>query len=133
VLLCSEESVLGEQTRPNRIYCNGYHRYGKEYCTSHRIDEATLDQLINEELSLIKSQAEKNWHSIEKDVKKWISQKSNIEKVISDLEIRMKNLDFETESILMERINDKENRKIYDNRYLNGGRKNRNVLLKSRM
>jgi len=106
--------------KPVRIEytCNGYHRYGKEYCTAHRIDEFTLVRLINEELSLIKSQAEKNWHSIEKDVKKWVSQKSNVEKMINDMEIRIKNLDLEIENILMERINDKENRKIYDSMLL---------------
>ena len=37
--------------------CNGYHRYGKEYCTAHRIDESMLDELIYKELLSIKDKA----------------------------------------------------------------------------
>jgi site-specific DNA recombinase len=94
--------------------CNGYHRYGKENCTPHRIDETTLDKLIFEELIQVKEQAERNWHSIETDVKKWVSQKSNMQKRINDLQTRIKTIEIEIEKILMERINDKENRQIYD-------------------
>ncbi len=102
--------------KPVRIEynCNGYHRYGKDHCTAHRIDEATLDKFIYNELFLLKSQAERNWHCIESDIKKWISQKNNIEKRIQELKFRIKDLDNEIEKILMERINDKENRKVYD-------------------
>ena len=37
---------------PNRFEynCNGYHRYGTEHCTAHRIDEDMLDKLIYSEL-----------------------------------------------------------------------------------
>ncbi|MCK9479032.1 MAG: recombinase family protein [Firmicutes bacterium] len=102
--------------KPVRIEynCNGYHRYGKEHCTAHRIDEATLDEFIYDELVMIKSQAERNWRCIESDIKKWLSQKNNVEKHIQELEYRIKNIDEEIEKILMERINDKENRKIYN-------------------
>jgi len=95
--------------------CNGYHRYGREHCTAHRIDENILDKLIYDELKLIKRQAKKNWSNIETDVKKWLSQKNNTEKKISDLQTRIRNIDLEIEKILMERINDKENRTVYDN------------------
>lgn len=94
--------------------CNGYHRYGKEHCTSHRIDEGTLDKLIYDELILVKTQAEQNWLSIESEVKKWISQKSKVQKKLSDLETRISNINLEIEKILMERINDKGNREFYD-------------------
>ncbi len=100
---------------PERIeyVCNGYHRY-KGYCTPHRIREEELDKLVYGELLRLKAEAETNWQSIESDVKKWLKNKCNVEKQISELRITIANLENETEKILMERINDKENRKIYD-------------------
>lgn len=41
--------------------CNGYHRYGKENCSSHRVDEAQLDKLIYDELLEMKEGAEANY------------------------------------------------------------------------
>ncbi|MDD4494071.1 MAG: recombinase family protein [Eubacteriales bacterium] len=102
--------------KPVRIeyVCNGYHRFGKEACSDHRIDESTLDKLIHDELLLIKSLADKNWNSIEGDVKRWLKQKNDTAKKISDLEIRIQNINTQIEQILMERIEDKENRAVYD-------------------
>ncbi|MDY3863750.1 MAG: hypothetical protein SOZ51_06585, partial [Eubacteriales bacterium] len=53
--------------------CNGYHRYGKENCSPHRVDESRLDKLIYDELLEMKEGAEANYKSIEHDVKKWLS------------------------------------------------------------
>ena len=101
--------------KPERIeyVCNGYHRY-KGYCTSHRIREEELDKYIYAELLRIKSEAEKNWKSIENDVKKWLKSKHDTSKKIGDMKAAISNLELEIEKILMERINDKENREIYD-------------------
>ena len=41
--------------------CNAYHRYGKENCSSHRVDEAQLDKLIYDELLEMKEGAEANY------------------------------------------------------------------------
>ncbi len=94
--------------------CGGYHRYTKEHCTPHRIDEETLDKLVHDELKDMKEWAKKNWEAIESDVKKWVSQKTNTEKRIAELTARIHNLELDIENILMERINDKENRATYD-------------------
>lgn len=104
------------QGKPDRIEytCNGYHRYTKTYCTPHRIDESTLDKLINNELIQIKSEAHKNWESIENDVKVWVAQKNNVSKRIDSLNNQINSLELDIEKILMERINDKENRAVYD-------------------
>ena len=63
---------------------------------------------------MIKSEAEKNWKSIENDVKKWLKNKPDTSKKIGDMKAAISNLELEIEKILMERINDKENREIYD-------------------
>ena len=57
----------------------------KGYCTSHRVQERDLDAFIYKELLRIKSQAEENWKSIEKDVKAIMKNKANTEKKISDM------------------------------------------------
>lgn len=102
--------------KPERVeyVCNGYHRY-KGYCTSHRVQERDLDALIYKELLRIKSQAEENWKSIEKDVKAIMKNKANTEKKISDMKNKISALKEDIENILMERITDKENREAYDN------------------
>lgn len=62
--------------------CNGYHRYGKENCSPHRVDESRLDKLIYDELLEMKEGAEANYKSIEHDVKKWLLQKNTSEKKV---------------------------------------------------
>ena len=103
------------RNKPERIeyVCNGYHRY-KGYCTPHRIREEDLDKHIYKELLRLKSEAEENWKSIETDVKKWLSSKSDVTKKIKNMESSISNLELEIEKILMERINGKDNRPIYD-------------------
>ena len=41
--------------------CNTYHRYGKEYCTTHLIREEVLDDLVYKELLRVKKMAHANW------------------------------------------------------------------------
>jgi site-specific DNA recombinase len=94
--------------------CNGYHRYGKDYCTTHAISDMTLDKLIYEELKTVKHQAKKSIKTIESDINKWISQESGYKKKSEEIENKIKQIDLEIEKILMERIEDRENRAIYD-------------------
>lgn len=94
--------------------CNSYHRYGKEYCSPHRVHEEDLDKLIFSELQSIKWMAEENWKSIDKQVKDWAAQKSNVEQQITRLNEKIFSLESEIEVILMERIRDKPNADRYD-------------------
>jgi len=94
--------------------CTSYHRYGREYCTPHRINESALDNLIFDELINIKSMADRNWQTIEKQVKDWTMQKSNVERQVQRLSDKISNLELEIEKILMERISDKPNADRYD-------------------
>ncbi len=45
-----------------------YHRYNG-YCTSHRVQEKDLDDLVYKELSRLKSKAQDNWLAIEDEIK----------------------------------------------------------------
>ncbi len=100
---------------PERIeyVCNGYHRYGKENCTPHRVNETDLDVLIYSELMRMKQQAQANWVSVEKEVQAWMKSKSATEKKIAGLEARRKQKREDLEAILLERIHDKEHAEIY--------------------
>lgn len=101
--------------KPERVeyVCNGYHRY-KGYCTSHRIQESDLDALVYKEILRLKSESEKNWSDIETDVKRWLQNKAGTERQIAEMRTTIANLETDMENILMERINDKENRDAYD-------------------
>ena len=94
--------------------CNGYHRYGKDNCTSHRIDESELDRLIYEELMSIKEEAQKNYDSIEADVRRWLLQKNTAERQIKALSARLEQRQWDQQMILLERLRDREHAPVYD-------------------
>lgn len=100
---------------PERIEynCNGYHRYGKEHCTAHRIDEEYLDKLIYNELMSIKDEALANYKSIESDVKKWMSNKSSVNNKLKQLNTSLEQRKSDQKEILLERIRDREHADIY--------------------
>lgn len=94
--------------------CNTYHRYGKEYCTTHLIREEVLDDLVYKELLRVKKMAHANWEAIDALAKDWAAQKFNAERQIDRLQERVSVLKNEVEQILMERIRDKAHADIYD-------------------
>ena len=94
--------------------CNTYHRYGKEYCTTHLIREEVLDDLVYKELLRVKKMAYANWEAIDALAKDWAAQKFNAERQIDRLQERISVLKNEVEQILMERIRDKAHANIYD-------------------
>ena len=94
--------------------CNTYHRYGKEYCTTHLIREEVLDDLVYKELLRVKKMAYANWEAIDALAKDWAAQKFNAERQIDRLQERVSVLKNEVEQILMERIRDKAHADIYD-------------------
>lgn len=101
--------------KPERIEynCNGYHRYGKEHCTAHRIDEEYLDKLIYDELMSIKDETLANYKSIESDVKKWMSNKSSVNNKLKHLNTSLEQRKSDQKEILLERIRDREHADIY--------------------
>lgn len=94
--------------------CNAYHRYGKEYCTLHRIREETLDELLYSELNYLKNQAQENWKNISSEIEKWAKENNNLETKIKNLTQQSELIEQDIESILMERIRDKANEERYN-------------------
>ena len=94
--------------------CDTYHRYGKEHCSSHIVDEEALDRLISAELLRTKELYEENWSRLEWFVEKWTPKASMASAKISKLQEHILLLEEEVEVILMERIRDKANAERYD-------------------
>ena len=94
--------------------CDTYHRYGKEHCSSHMVDEEALDRLIGAELLRTKELYEENWSRLEWFIEKWTPKASVASAKISKLREHILLLEEEVEVILMERIRDKANAERYD-------------------
>ena len=94
--------------------CDTYHRYGKEHCSSHMVDEETLDRLIGAEILRTKKMYEENWSRMEWLVERWTPKASTASAKISKLQEHILLLEEEVEVILMERIRDKANAERYD-------------------
>ena len=94
--------------------CNGYHRYGRNQCTPHRINETEIDRLIYDEILRIKELAMAKYQTVEDDIKRWMRQegtvKGTIDKLNAQLEVHREDL----KSLLLERIRDKAHADIYD-------------------
>lgn len=94
--------------------CDTYHRYGKEHCSSHMVDEETLDRLIGAEILRTKKMYEENWSRMEWLIEKWTPKASTASAKISKLQEHILLLEEEVEVILVERIRDKANAERYD-------------------
>lgn len=94
--------------------CDTYHRYGKEHCSSHMVDEETLDRLIGAEILRTKKMYEENWSRMEWLIERWTLKASTASAKISKLQEHILLLEEEVEVILMERIRDKANAERYD-------------------
>ena len=94
--------------------CDTYHRYGKEHCSSHMVDEETLDRLIGAEILRTKKMYEENWSRMEWLIERWTPKDSTASAKISKLQEHILLLEEELEVILMERIRDKANAERYD-------------------
>lgn len=94
--------------------CDTYHRYGKEHCSSHMVDEETLDRLIGADILRTKKMYEENWSRMEWLIERWTPKASTASAKISKLQEHILLLEEEVEVILMERIRDKANAERYD-------------------
>lgn len=102
--------------KPTRIeyVCNGYHRYGKENCTSHKIDEADLDEIVYGEIMHIRDQAAECYKNIDSDIRKWMKQKNNVQKKLDKLQKALDGRKNDQKDILLERMRDRDHAEVYD-------------------
>ncbi len=91
----------------------GYHRFGKENCTQHRIRESELDRLITGELRRIREKIRQDYGTLERDVRRWITEKGQYENRLKELEKRLSQRKEDQQNILLERIRDREHADVY--------------------
>ena len=94
--------------------CNGYHRYGKQNCPSHRIREYELDEIIYGEIRNVKHQAEQLYKIIDGEVRRWLKKKSTVTGKIRQLTAALEQKKSDQKEILLERIRDKAHADVYD-------------------
>lgn len=103
------------KSRERVVYvCDTYHRYGREHCSSHMVDEESLDRLIGAEILRTKKMYEENWSRMEWLIERWTPKASTTSAKIGNLQEHILLLEEEVEVILMERIRDKANAERYD-------------------
>ena len=107
---------IRKKNSPDKYYeyiCNGYHRYGKEHCTSHMIRESDLDKIIYDELENIREIAQENCKRIDADFRRWKDSKGTTERRISELKAKLEQRQQDQQDILLERIRDKSRAFVY--------------------
>lgn len=112
IFTCKTRYWKGKPSRYEYV-CNSYHRYGVENCTSHRINESTLDCLVYDELRNILSYATKQFENIDAQMKKWLRQKGSINQSISVLKEQLSQRKSDQQNILLEKIRDPQRADVY--------------------
>ncbi len=112
IFTCKTRYWKGKPPRYEYV-CNSYHRYGVENCTSHRINESTLDCLVYDELRNILRYATKQFENIDAQMKKWLSQKGSTNQSISILKDQLSQRKSDQQNILLEKIRDPQRADVY--------------------
>ena len=82
--------------------CKGYHRSGKNYCSSHRIHEETLDAMVWEYLSAVRDSRVKEREKLVKLQKMWALRKPVLDAHILLLQEQIQKLEQEIDDVSME-------------------------------
>lgn len=112
IFTCKTRYWKGKPPRYEYV-CNSYHRYGVENCTSHRINESTLDCLVYDELRNILRYATKQFENIDAQMKKWLRQKGSTNQSISILKEQLSQRKSDQQNILLEKIHDPQRADVY--------------------
>ena len=94
--------------------CNSHHRYGKEYCTPHRIHESQLDEVIYDEVRLLLIRIQEQSKKYDEIVRDWQRQKPAYERKIEQYKERIASLRQQIEDLIIERISDREHASVYN-------------------
>lgn len=85
--------------------CKGYHRSGKSYCSSHRIHEETLDNMVWEYLMAVRDSQTKERETLVKLQKMWALRKPVLDAHILSLQKHILTIEQEIDKLVMEKLN----------------------------
>lgn len=84
--------------------CRGYHRNGKEYCSSHRIHEEVLDAAVQEYAEAMREQCTEELKQLAEIQKMWALRKPILDAHILSLQEKVQELEQEIDGIVMEKL-----------------------------
>ena len=84
--------------------CRGYHRNGKDYCTSHRIHEETIDSAEWDYVVAMRERCATERKELTQMQKIWALRKPILDAHILSLQERIRELEREVDEIVMEQI-----------------------------
>ena len=84
--------------------CRGYQRSGKSYCSSHRIHEETLDNMVWEYLTAVRDSRVKEQKELVKLQKMWALRKPVLDAHILMLKKKVAVLEYELDALIIEQI-----------------------------
>ena len=121
IIKCAEcgASLIAQKRRWNgneyvEYSCNSNHRYGKKYCTPHRVRESQLDELVMFELTGLHDHILAEADKYDNIVKEWNKKKPLYEQQIKQHETKISGLKREIEELIIDRMNDREHSDLYN-------------------
>lgn len=94
--------------------CNSNHRYGKQYCTPHRIHESQLDELVFGEVQNLKEKIVAESEKYDEIVKQWLKRKPACDLQIRQYEEKILALKQQIEDLIMGKVTDRSRAEFYD-------------------
>lgn len=94
--------------------CNSHHRYGKQYCTPHRIHQSQLDEIVNKHLIYLRDKVVAESEQYEQIIKDWIKKKPLYEQNIKRYTEKISALKNQIEDLIMGKVTDKTRAEFYD-------------------
>ena len=115
---CGSHFVAKTRTWRGKEYveytCNSNHRYGKEYCTPHRIHESQLDYLVFGEVQNLKEQIIAESEKYDEIAKQWLKQKPAYDLQIRQYAEKILALKQQIEDLIMGKVTDKSRAEFYN-------------------
>lgn len=84
--------------------CRGYHRNGKDYCTSHRIHEEMLDEQVQACAETVREQCAEEVEKLAQLQKMWALRKPILDAHILSLQGKVQVLEQEVDEIVIEKV-----------------------------
>lgn len=94
--------------------CNSHHRYGKQYCSPHRIHQSQLDQIVYNSLQRLRDKVLSESEEYEKIIQDWVKKKPLYEQNIKRYTEKIAALKNQIEDLILERIGDREHADVYN-------------------
>lgn len=98
-------SYVFDGSRRVEYVCRGYHRNGKDYCSSHRIHEEILDKAVWDDTEKLREQYAAELKKVTQLQKQWAPRKPVLDAHCLTLQKEILRLEQEVDALVMEKLN----------------------------